>query len=74
MPKPSTPTLLLMVVRFFTPLRTSARIRFSGMPHKPEAADHDGGAVEHVLDGFVGVGNDLVHGRKIVVENPPRRH
>src|SRR5215468_6423921 len=35
MPQPSTPTLLLMVVRFFTPLRTRARIRFSGMPHRP---------------------------------------
>src|SRR6266446_5620044 len=32
---PSTLTLLLMVVRFFTPLRTSARIRFSGIPHRP---------------------------------------
>ena len=35
MPNPSTPTLLLMVVRFFTPLRPRARIRFSGMPHSP---------------------------------------
>ncbi len=34
-PKPSTPTLLLMVVRFLTPLRARARIRFSGIPHKP---------------------------------------
>src|SRR5665811_1638483 len=34
-PTPSTPTLLLMVRRFFVPLRTSARIRFSGIPHKP---------------------------------------
>src|SRR6266498_1596106 len=36
MAKPSTPTLLLMVVRFFTPLRTRARSRFSGTPHKPK--------------------------------------
>src|SRR5579862_7313255 len=36
MPKPSTPALLLIVVRFFTPLRTRARIRFSGMPHRPK--------------------------------------
>src|SRR5580704_2627425 len=36
MPKPSTPTLLLIVVRFFTPLRTRARIRFSGMPQSPK--------------------------------------
>src|ERR1700730_14623708 len=35
LPTPSTPTLLLMVVRFFEPLRTSARMRFSGMPHSP---------------------------------------
>src|SRR5512142_1049730 len=34
-PKSSTPALLLMVVRFFTPLRMSASIRFSGMPHSP---------------------------------------
>src|ERR1700674_3757918 len=34
-PKPSTPALLLMVVRFLTPLWTRARIRFSGFPHKP---------------------------------------
>src|SRR5258705_6997022 len=36
MPKPSTPALLLMVVRFFVPLRASARIRFSGIPHRPK--------------------------------------
>ena len=36
MPKPSTPTLLLMVVRFLTPFRTRARIRFSGMPQRPK--------------------------------------
>src|SRR6267154_6008734 len=35
-PKSSMPTLLLMVVRFFTALRTSAAIRFSGMPHRPK--------------------------------------
>src|SRR5580692_6898726 len=35
-PTPSTPTLLLMVLRFFVPLRASARIRFSGMPHRPK--------------------------------------
>src|SRR5450755_1545815 len=35
-PRPSTPALLLMVVRFLTPLRTSARIRFSGFPHRPK--------------------------------------
>src|SRR5579864_8704102 len=34
-PKPSTPMLLLMVCRPFTPLRTRAAIRFSGMPHNP---------------------------------------
>src|SRR5215469_1656131 len=36
MPNPSTPTLLLMVFRFLTPLRTSARMRFSGMPQRPK--------------------------------------
>src|SRR5882762_6725553 len=36
MPNPSTPTLLLMVVKFLTPFLTSARIRFSGIPHKPK--------------------------------------
>src|SRR6266536_6628598 len=35
-PYPSTPTLLLIVVRFFVPLRASARMRFSGMPHRPK--------------------------------------
>src|SRR5208337_1636599 len=34
-PKPSTPALLLIVVRFLTPLRARARIRFSGIQHKP---------------------------------------
>src|SRR6266852_5061457 len=34
-PKPSTPALLLMVVRFLTPFWARARIRFSGFPHKP---------------------------------------
>src|SRR6266700_208350 len=38
MPYPSTPTLLLMVVRFFLPFRASARMRFSGMPHRPKPA------------------------------------
>src|ERR1700731_4609641 len=36
MPKPSTPMLLLMVCRPLTPFRTSAAIRFSGMPHSPK--------------------------------------
>jgi len=36
MPRPSTPALLLMVVRLFMPLRASARIRFSGIPHSPK--------------------------------------
>src|SRR5882762_1941617 len=36
MPNPSTPTLLLIVVRFFTPFLTRARIKFSGIPHKPK--------------------------------------
>src|ERR1700690_3211154 len=34
-PKPSPPALLLIVVRFLTPLWTRARIRFSGIPHRP---------------------------------------
>src|SRR5712691_1143625 len=36
MPKPSTPMLLLIVCNPFTPLRTSAAIRFSGTPHSPK--------------------------------------
>ena len=36
MPSPSTPTLLLMVYRFFVPLRANARIRFSGIPQSPK--------------------------------------
>src|SRR5437588_2827701 len=36
MPNPSTPALLLMVVRFLTPFFTKARIRFSGFPHSPK--------------------------------------
>src|SRR5690348_15494809 len=35
-PNPSTPMLLLMVCRPLTPFRTSAAIRFSGMPHNPK--------------------------------------
>src|ERR1017187_8072678 len=34
-PNSSTPTLLLMVLRFLTPFFTSARMRFSGIPHSP---------------------------------------
>src|SRR2546426_439837 len=36
MPKSSTPALLLTTVRFFVPLRRTAAMRFSGMPHKPK--------------------------------------
>src|SRR5215469_5440369 len=36
MPNPSTPTLLLIVFRSLTPLSTSARMRFSGMPQRPK--------------------------------------
>jgi hypothetical protein len=35
-PKPSTPALLEMTVRFFTPLSRSASISASGMPHRPK--------------------------------------
>ena len=63
LPTPSTPTLLLMVVRFFVPLRTSARMRFSGMPHSPKPPTMIDGTVEDVVDGFVGVGDDFVHGQ-----------
>src|SRR5262249_47070453 len=35
MPNPSTPALLLAIVRFFTPLRRTAAIRCSGIPHNP---------------------------------------
>src|SRR5690606_1318444 len=35
-PKPSTPALLLMQVRFLTPESRSAAIRASGMPHRPK--------------------------------------
>src|SRR5262245_45260038 len=36
MPKSSTPALLLSTVRCFTPSSRVARIRFSGMPHRPK--------------------------------------
>src|SRR5580692_1782657 len=36
MPKSSTPALLLTMVRSLVPLRRTAAIRFSGMPHKPK--------------------------------------
>src|SRR3954471_19915251 len=38
MPAPnwSMPTLLLMTVRFLVPRACSARMRFSGMPHRPK--------------------------------------
>src|SRR5512146_1055878 len=35
-PNPSTPALLLTVVRFLVPFLTRARIRFSGLPHRPK--------------------------------------
>jgi hypothetical protein len=35
-PKPSTPALLEITVRFFAPLSRSASIRASGMPHRPK--------------------------------------
>src|SRR5262249_42309508 len=35
MPNPSTPALLLAMVSFFTPLRRTAAIRCSGIPHNP---------------------------------------
>jgi len=65
MPRPSTPTLLLMVVRFFVPLRARAG---SDSPacRTDESADHDGGSVKYVLDRLFGAGDDLVHGRKIL--------
>src|SRR5688572_2475408 len=34
-PKPSTPALLLMIVSPFAPFRCNARVRFSGIPHRP---------------------------------------
>src|SRR5258707_15289296 len=36
MPKSSTPALLPAIISPFTPLSTSAAIRFSGMPHSPK--------------------------------------
>ena len=33
------PQLLLITVRFFTPLRWIAAIRFSGFPHRPNPPD-----------------------------------
>src|SRR5512146_666573 len=35
-PNPSTPALLLTVVRFLVPFLTRARIKFSGLPHRPK--------------------------------------
>src|SRR5690349_15695537 len=35
-PKSSTPALLLTMVRSFVPLRRTAAMRFSGMPHSPK--------------------------------------
>ena len=28
---------------------------------QPESANHDGGAIENILDGFVGAGHNLIH-------------
>src|SRR5215475_5479190 len=36
MPKPSTPALLETMVRSFVPLRWTAAMRFSGIPHRPK--------------------------------------
>ena len=33
---PSTPALLLTIVKFLTPFSLTAAIKFSGMPHKPK--------------------------------------
>lgn len=40
-PKPSTPALLLMHVRFLTRESRSAAIRISGMPHRPKPPHGD---------------------------------
>ena len=61
MPKPSTPTLLLMVCEILGAFADQGADQIFGHAAESEAADHDGGAVEDVADGFVGVGDDFVH-------------
>ena len=34
-----------------------------------ESANHESGAIRDVFDGFVGVGNDFIHARRILNEN-----
>ena len=41
---------------------------------QPESANHDGRAVEDILDGFVGAGNNLIHRQGILNENHSLRH
>ena len=62
MPKSSTPALLPAMVRPFTPLSTSAAIRFSGMPHRPKPpAAMVMSSLQQARQGGLGVRINLVH-------------
>ena len=63
-PQSSTPQLFETTVRSWTPRRTRAAIRFSGIPQRPKPADDEGRAVGDVPDGLVGGGDDLLDHRK----------
>ena len=75
MPRPSTPTLLLMVVRFFTPLRTRARIRFSGIPHSPNPPTMMVAPSKISLMASSALATTLFIGTRILKrKRPPQRH
>jgi hypothetical protein len=63
-PKSSTPALLLMHVRPFTPLFTNALMLFSGMPHRPKPPTIRVMLSCDAFERFIGVGHDLVHRRR----------
>jgi hypothetical protein len=57
-----------MVVRFFDPFRTSARIRFSGIPHSPNPPIMMTGAVAHIANRLIRIGHNLIHSVRILNE------
>ncbi len=61
MPKSSVPALLLITVRFRTPLSHECLNQIFRNATQTEAADHDGGAILNVGDCLLKIGNDFIH-------------
>ena len=68
MPRPSTPTLLLMVLRFFVPFSHQRANQIFGNPAQAEPAYHDGGAVEYIGNSLFRAGDDFIHRNVILLE------